>query len=680
MQSPEMQPPSPAHRSGSRPPPSLSCVACRRRKIKCDHRRPICSGCEKYADDCVWPERKKNAQRKDKRLYEHVVDRLAQMERLVQELQRPQPSLVTQPSPSSPSSHASSTGPSDAQSSSVGGTSMSFSPSPSSPRKPYYSGAASEATIGTAGSCSLFSAEGIKKIDSLVGDRRFSSAVLGLLQKIRRIPSQRSLGLDLESSFNNHPFPPNNVIMECMNNFFLTMNHDIKLFQESEVRAAVQAYIYGRSPQGSGWKMALNVILLHSLRKRDWVNQTGEYEKYLHNALSLIPSAIMQTPSPLTIGALLSLTFYFVFTAENHIAVSILAVATQLILLSGYHHGDHPSLPGPEILHRRRLFWQAYVLDHDLMLRIGKPPLIADDLLLDLPEEHPADGYGVFFYPGDVALNYFRQQLVLSRIQGRICARLYFGGPATTKMTDPALEAEIAALDAELQEWRAGIPEMIRPAAAAPPTGLVDADYSRMMSLSGLHFVYFQLVVAVHSAAFRLQDRDAESLRGPSVAVCVNAARGAISLLNYHQLQHPFTIYLLYQVAWCVDILFVNILENKSSVQSVRDLELIAMVLSFFERYDANHQSVASYHIIRALYGVASSAVAQSPSDAGGGGGGVADPVPTLSLSDLELGGWEEISLGSHEWLSAGFLQMTDWRLPTGADGDPEQDDDYLSL
>ncbi|OBR07707.1 Fungal specific transcription factor [Colletotrichum higginsianum IMI 349063] len=658
----------------------------------------------------------------------HVVDRLAQMEQLVKELQDPKTSSGSHQTPSS-SSQNPATVSSDAHPASVADDPA--KPSPGT--KPYYSGAESEATVGTVGkttapacfqlvtspppkhlrelifprskgSCSLFSAEGIAKIDALVGDNRFSVAVQGLLQRIRRIAPPPNP--DPLASSVTYPFPPNNVIMECMTDFFQTLNHDIKLLDEAEVRAAVQAYIYGRPPPGSGWRMALNVILLHTLRKRDWASPTGEYDKYLHNAMCLIPSAILQTPNPMAIGALLSLcskrltghppqkSSYFIFKAENHTSLSVLAVAVQHILLAGYHHANHPALPAADVLHRRRLFWQAYVLDHDLMLRIGKPPLIADDFLLALPDEFPADGYGVFFYPGDVTLNYFRQQVRLSRIQGRICSRLYF--KQHTPSSSSWLEAEIAALDAELHEWRESIPAMIRP--QPPSSGLVDADYSRMMSLSVLHFVYFQLVVAVHSAAFRTRaldggggddDGDAESLR-PSIAVCVNAARGAISLLNYHQLQHPFTIYLLYQVAWCVDILFVNILEHKTSPQSLQDLGLIRLVLSFFERYDADHQRVASYHIIRALYDVASSVTSNATTPLPAlppmmGTDALADSMPMLSMSasasDLDMAGWEEVSLGGHDWLSAGFLQMADWGLPddsAAADAGTDGDLDYI--
>lgn len=163
----------------------------------------------------------------------------------------------------------------------------------------------------------------------------------------------------------------------------MTQNHDIRLFQEDEVRAAIQTYFYDQPPSDSGWYMAVNIILAHTLRKRSRMGNSFEYEQYLQNAM------------------------------------------------------------------------------------------------------------------------------------GR-----------------------------ELQEWRDSIPEMIRP---EPTEALVDADYGRLMCLTTLHFTYFQLIVAIHSAAFRLRaaDEGNEAESGaimPSVALCVGASRAAISLLNYHQNGHPFTM------------------------------------------------------------------------------------------------------------------------------------------
>ncbi|KAL2284134.1 hypothetical protein FJTKL_09119 [Diaporthe vaccinii] len=533
-----------SHRTAARLP-SLSCSSCRRRKVKCDHRKPICSACEKYGQECVWPGRKKNNPRREHKLYDNVTARLAQIERLVKDLREQKPTSRAQETHPRLMSDTSSNGNSSYQPTRLETSPAVDPPAPdpnltspsdtsSSGPKLFHSDAIPEATICAGGSCSLFSSEGMEKIDSLVGDKRFSGVARRLLQQINNIPPQRTLNY---ISTPADSFPSAFVIAEYMNDFFLTLNRHIKFFDEAVVRAAVQSYLHGQQPSGIDWKIALFAILLHPLRKRDLLRGTREHEKYLHCAMALIPTAILQPASPMIIGALLSLTIHFIFTAENNVAVSFLALATQSLILGGYYHGNHPGLSDSEIQHRRRLFWQAYIFDRDLMLRIGKPPLIADSFLLDLPEEYPLDCFGLFYYPGDIVLNYFRQEVRLAQIQGRIYARLHLNTPTSAA----ALESEISLLDRELQQWRESIPEMIRPQQSGAP--LDDDNHARLIALSSLHYFYFQLVVAVHSAALRISSigQDMDFLR-PSAAICVNAARGAVSLLNYHHFDHPFTV------------------------------------------------------------------------------------------------------------------------------------------
>lgn len=85
----------------------------------------------------------------------------------------------------------------------------------------------------------------------------------------------------------------------------VTMNQGIRLFQEHELRAALRSYFQGQPIPDPGWRMAVNAILAHTFRKREMQNK-DEYEKYIHNALGMIPNAILRPPTPLTIGALLS--------------------------------------------------------------------------------------------------------------------------------------------------------------------------------------------------------------------------------------------------------------------------------------------------------------------------------------------------------------------------------------
>lgn len=141
--------------------------------------------------------------------------------------------------------------------------------------------------------------------------------------------------------------------------------------------------------------------------------------------------------------------------------------------------------------------------------------------------------------------------------------------------------------------------------------------------------------------------------------------------------------YLLYQVAWSVDILFINIVENKTSAVAGQDIELIKLVISFYERYDVNHPRIASYYIIKALYEVAMSVIMdtrntpQEPLGTAFGDlnltmerpNGITEYLPVLPvLGTTEQDNWEGISHSSHNWLSAGVLQMVDWSLPPGSD------------
>ncbi|EXF78771.1 fungal specific transcription factor [Colletotrichum fioriniae PJ7] len=568
------------------------------------------------------------------------LSRLAQMERLVEELQKPDQG-PTPPQQYVPT--ASEAAKASASNASPLATTSSNNPSPLSRRKassaspssgnpdnypsppsatssastgarPYYIGAPDESTIIAAGACSLLSPQGLGQIELLIGDSRFSNALKAMQPKV----VYGNVQPYLEHADTNHPLPPNHVIMECVNDYFVTMNTGIRLFQEHEVRAALKAYFQGQPPADPGWRMAVNVIIAHTLRKRNVMRNREEYQKYIYNALGMVPNIILRTPSPLAIGALLSTVLYFSFTSENHIALTLMGLTVQLLLMAGYHRPEPDvtfarpqQLIPTEHLHRRRLFWHAYVIDHDLMLRIGKPALISDDFLLDLPEEHPSDGYSMYYYPNDVTLNFFLEQVRLAQIQGRISTTLY----SRSGLPAAELEAEIRRLDNELTEWRQSIPPMIR---ADNVDALLDGDYSRLVCLTTLHFTYFQLVVAIHSAAFRLPTlEDQEGVEagdiGPSLALCVSASRAAISLLNYHQIEHPYTPYLLYQIAWSVDILFVNILQNKNNPRARRDLDLIRTVISFFEKYDPYHQSVISYQIIKVIADVAATVLANTP-------------------------------------------------------------------
>lgn len=183
------------------------------------------------------------------------------------------------------------------------------------------------------GACSLLSPQGLTQIELLIGDSRFSNALRSLQPKV---PNLTSLPY-LEHGDTNHPLPPNHIIMECVNgkphsgakcglppakqpcghsmkkklkpipiDYFVTVNSGIRTFQEHDVRSALRTYFQGQTPADPGWRMAINAIIAHSLRKRNGMRNRDEYVKYIYNALGVLPNVIIRPPTPLTIGALLS--------------------------------------------------------------------------------------------------------------------------------------------------------------------------------------------------------------------------------------------------------------------------------------------------------------------------------------------------------------------------------------
>ncbi|KAE8383472.1 hypothetical protein BDV26DRAFT_251803 [Aspergillus bertholletiae] len=274
--------------------------------------------------------------------------------------------------------------------------------------------------------------------------------------------------------------------------------------------------------------------------------------------------------------------------------------------MAGYHH-IAPHENSPTALHEKRLLYHAFILDQDLAMYHSKPPSLTSDLISCLPEKDPGDGRNTITFDDGSTVNWLREQVILANIQDKVYNSLR--SPRASTQSPEQIYARVMELDEELQIWRQNIPDMAR-----PQTPLVGLDDMHLKSLTVLHFCYFQLLISIHSVviskAVPLWHQYEESdLVISSVALCVSAARASIALLNYHDQGHPFTIYLLYHTAWNVDILLINILENKTTLQAWEDLDLLATVIGFFEKHDPNFETAVPYHVTRLYHQVALRAV-----------------------------------------------------------------------
>ncbi|PVH79816.1 hypothetical protein DL98DRAFT_384711, partial [Cadophora sp. DSE1049] len=295
---------------------------------------------------------------------------------------------------------------------------------------------------------------------------------------------------------------------------------------------------------------------------------------------------------------------FFFLVAENHSAVIVLSTAVQLMVLGGYHTPCRRSRQTEQSkLRERRLFWQTFIFDQDLALRIGKPPMIGPDFTIDLPEERPEDGVGTLtFKESGVTLNFIREQVILAKMQSKVYSTLY-SKEARKKYVHEEIQL-ISELDSELCAWKSRIPEITK-STRAP---YFDKDPG-LINLTVLHYAYYQLVIVIHSFIF--QSSNLEQLRDDfdrihsSVALCVAAARARISLLNFHEDSHMFSLHLLNNVSWSLDVVFINILQNKGTPSAREDLNLLGRVISRFKKFDPNYRDAVAFRTASLFHQVA---------------------------------------------------------------------------
>ncbi|KAL6402735.1 Zn2/Cys6 DNA-binding protein [Ilyonectria robusta] len=574
-------------------------------RVKCDGVEPTCSNCRKREDSCSYPQGRKRAHSSrvsyrdmshrldeiQRKLSLHqakraVVDQPCQQTMTNQTVLDEGPILqsiaeVTTPNPPILERDGGGEGENDAVT------------HPVSPLPPL----STQHSFPLEGSCSILSQQSALWVDTIVGDNSFSQ----VLQHVEG--SQNFPTLHFDASHMD-PLPPQNVINDCLADFLHPLNQNICLFPEEHLIALAQnGPIATACPVASRYA-ALSIVCAVSLRAMSGM-RNEQSEKLLQNTLKTLPYIITDTPDIIAIGICLSTTFYLMLTSRNNHAATILGAAAQMIIIAGYSKPASSKInQKSDTLHKQRLFWQAYIVDRDLSMRLGKPPCISDDLRPPLPEEQPDDGYSSHTLANGSTMNFLREQVLLAEIQDK-CYRVLRSG-FTSSHSKELLYAGVNKLDEELQGWRNRIPEIINPHKPLP-----NVEYGLLMALTTLHCTYFQLMIAVHSVTFDhpLSNNNPSCGASTSQAKCINAARASLSLLGYHDVRHPFTIYLLDHLAWSVDIIFLNILQNKESPGVLRDLHMLKRILTLFEKYDSDRDKARGYLIVRALHGVASRAI-----------------------------------------------------------------------
>ncbi|KAK5993404.1 ABC-transporter-regulating transcription factor [Cladobotryum mycophilum] len=500
---------------------SRACDMCRKKKIKCDGKLPACTHCINYKTECVFTQvEKKRAPPKGAKYIEGLENRLGRMEHLLRlsglldeddddlgalekrltEKSR-QASISQASDPSTPSNQT------PMQETSASPESIIVSPGTNkdTPRgkeqdreregdvKPKPAAVSEEPQeevealsemmcslvttqsgdnryIGSSSGFSIFSPKGVQWINSKTGDESFQHMISHVSEDDHKWTNWKpEIFGDLFRRPIFRQLPDKTETLALLKDYFENFNVMLPLFHQPTFMHLVERQYSNDPYQGTGWWASLNVTLAISYRLRVMSGLSPADADtlgwdHLKNAMSCFSELTMRNTDLLSVQALLGMALFLQGTPNPQPTILLISAAIRLSHSIGLHKkGTGFNLNPIEIEQRRRVFWIAYMLDKDLCLRSGRPPVQDDDdMNVDLPEADPKDNIGNIPLPGGKGkMNLFRTMCEFAVIESSVYKRLY--SAKASKQSDGELLNTIGELDQQLEEWKENIPIAYRP-------------------------------------------------------------------------------------------------------------------------------------------------------------------------------------------------------------------------
>lgn len=616
-----------------------ACDMCRKKKIKCDGKMPKCSHCINYKTECIFTQvEKKRNPPKGAKYIEGLENRMRRLEGLLKmagladsetdlpsierRLQQQAQNQHSQPIDSvhsatvrSSLSNAGNTRPGSLHSTPPvdSNSSPRATDSPVSPEdKEYEVEALSDMMcslvtnncgetryIGSSSGFSIFSPRGIQWVNEKTGDSSFQEMIqAAYVDDNKWMYWKPEIFSDIFARRVFKPLPPKDEALSLFRDYFDNFNVLLPLFHEPTFMHLVERQ-YSRDPyEGSGWWASMNVVLAiaHRLRVMNRLVPQEEDKKawlYLKNAMGVLTELTMRNTDLLSVQALLGMSLFLQGTPNPQPSFFLVAAAIRLSHSIGLHkRGSLFNFNAVEVEQRKRVFWIAYLLDKDICLRSGRPPVQDDDDMSgELPSEVPPDNVGIIpLTSAEGHFNMFRVMCRFSTIQSRVYKRLY--STKASKQTDGELLNTIGELDKELEEWKESIPVEFRPEYEIKAT-----HTPLIIHVMFLHFAYYNCLTTIHRMAvhhgywtsrlsnYAIQGLNARPLNPrvfSSANICVSAARASIGLIKYIPQGDFACVWLvLYYPVSALVTLFANILQNPQDARARSDIKAMNLVVNF---------------------------------------------------------------------------------------------------
>ncbi|KAK4248805.1 activator of stress genes 1 [Corynascus novoguineensis] len=290
---------------------------------------------------------------------------------------------------------------------------------------------------------------------------------------------------------------------------------------------------------------------------------------FFRNAYAVLPELIIQGDNLGAAQAVMAMAMFMRLSADSRTTAHLVSMAIRMQLLVGLHIEtiSESILSTDEEENRARLFWAAYMLDMEMSLNTGHPPVHANQNIAVALPDHSRLG------DGNQRDTVFRFRSELARIQQRV----------STLLTTPN-EPYILDLESELEAWSLRLPLEIRPNWPDDPRSF-RTDQAMDVSVAMLHFAYYNSLSTAcwESSSQAIESLERRTSRHKSVARA--AARATISTLSRFP-THTFAELwkaLYYPVSASIVLLAVVCKEPAHS-QAPDDLALLSWFVRYLDR------------------------------------------------------------------------------------------------
>ncbi|KAL2867226.1 transcription factor domain-containing protein [Aspergillus lucknowensis] len=318
--------------------------------------------------------------------------------------------------------------------------------------------------------------QALAKIDQLESSRNVpmssdapSGMILAGLQEPEPEPEEEEQGkiFDVVDGWSPSPspldLPPLHEALPVVEKYLATLNSVIPLFHPGRLLNSLRDLYAPRSQRHCATWAAINVVLAlaHSSHAPFDRHKAAHY---LNRAQARLTEIIMGDADTINVQVLLGLAMLFQGARNLKPAAMITAIALRLAHELGLHaRGRSEGLNASAILERNRVFWIAYIIDRDISMRTGQPPVqLETDIDIDLPPDDPEDGAGLVFAPDHSSrFNYFRARVQLATIQWKVYEAMY--SVRAQSLDVHQRNENLAELRHMLDDWASQIPPQFRP-------------------------------------------------------------------------------------------------------------------------------------------------------------------------------------------------------------------------